>query len=499
MKKQTKFICLLIACAMLVSLLCACNSTTPVDESKDSTSDAQSDESTAEESVDEEAKWKDANGKYTTGYTKDDLGNYKDTFSILCLGNGDSTYQSCDFTTGEENTVTFYGTIVDEAVEERNRLVEEEYGVKIIGVKDNNVLTTARGESMSNSGMFDAMVIRASELFTLSGEGKLARLDNLEELQLDAPWWDQNANEAFSMNGELYITTGDITMLNKIETTAILFNKDLAVEYQLGDIYDLVDSREWTFDKMIELCKKVPEDSEKQSHGLLTAYNDADDWFVGLGGTYTEKNAKDIPILSVKSDKNTNIATKYLEAFTERGSAIIMAQECPAPIWTTSFAEFYEGRVVFRLSGFSATNKMRDYAVDFGIVPIPLYDDLQEDYIAPAGDGGFVGILNTHENIEWVAKMLSIVACGAKNLVSPAYVEKTLTGRDARDPESEDMLKIIFANLKYDIGRTYNFGSITNVLTTLMSSQSTAYSSSIDSAYDAAQIALENAIASYGG
>lgn len=494
MKKSIKLLCLLIVGAMLFALLAACG-----DDNNGQTSDTSSaDESSTESTeIDDDLKWKGEDGLYTTGYTKEDLKGYKDTFTILVQGNSDPTYQNVDFTVGDENTATFYGSFVDEGVSERNNWVEETYGVKIIGLKDDNPLTTARNEAQGGSELFDAMVLSASQLAALGAEGNLYELYSLDGIQLDAPWWDQNANESFSISNKLYFTTGDITVLNKITTMAIMFNKDLAEQYNIGDIYQMVEDREWTFDKMIELAKVIPENNGDGLHGLLSGYNDANGWFISLGGKFVTKDANDIPTLAVKSTDNTNRALKLLETFTMRGATILMAQECPEPVWDTSWAEFYEGRVLFRYSGFSATNKMRDYSVNFGIVPCPLYDELQEDYIAPAGSAGAVGILKTYSNPEWSAMMLDICACGAKNYVTPAYYERTLRGKDTRDDESEAMLDIIFGNLVYDIGSIYDLGGLSSALYNLMQSKSNAYTSTIDGLYSAAEKALQDAIDAY--
>lgn len=496
MKNTFKLICLLIVGAMLLALLAACgdngSQTSQTPSEVDGTSSSESNEE-----IDEDLKWKDSNGKYTTGYTEEDLAGYNDTFTVLVQGNNDDTYQNVDFTVGEENTTTFYGTFVDEGVSERNRIVEEQFGVKIIGLKDNYPLATARSAAQSGSDTFDAVLSTASDLAALSGEGKLIELTSLDGLQLDAPWWDQNANESFSISNKLYFTTGDITLLNKITTGALLFNKDLVTEYHLENPYDLVYSHKWTLDKLVEIAKQIPENNADNIHGLLAGFSDVDSWYQSLGGTFTVKDSSDIPTLSVKTNQNINRAMKILEVFQLRGATMLITQECPDNIWVTSFAEFNEGRVVFRYSGFSAANKMRDYAVTFGIVPMPLYDEQQENYLSPAGTFGFVGILSVHENPEWVAKMLSIVACGAKNYVTPAYYERTLTGRDARDNESEEMLDIIFENLVYDLGTVYSLGGLSNVFYELSSQKSTAYVSKIDGIYDSANKALQDAIELY--
>lgn len=444
-----------------------------------------------------DGNWVDENGFYTTGLTKEDLGSDKKTFTILCTGNQDPTYQSVDFTYGDENTATFYGEEMNTAVKERYNKVEQEYGVKIVGLKSDQVLTDARGEAMSASGLFDAMVIPFSSLATLVSESNsLVDLKTLDSsvMMLDAPWWDKGANDAFTIGDKLYFTTGDISILNKITTMGVLFNKDLVADYGLESPYDLVRSKQWTLDKMMEMSKVVPEDEGSKIHGLLTGYNDADDLYISFGGTYTEKDANGIPRLTIADSKNINIGVKLLETFSQRGKFILFAQECEAPIWETSFAEFYEGRVLFRVSGFSAANKMRDYKVTFGIVPVPLFDNTQENYTAAAGTIAGVGILKNHENPEWVAKMLNITAAGGKTYCTKAYYEVCLKTRDSRDDDSEEMLDIIFNNLYYDIGLVFDFGKLSKEITDLCTAKSTAYASTIDKIKDTAQDDLDELI-----
>ncbi len=484
--KKHQILALFIALTMCLCTFAACEST-DTDVSKAESGDNKGSNA-------EDKKWIDENGFYTTGLTKEDLGGYQDTFTILCKGNADSTYQSVDFTFGDENTVTFYGTEMDTAVQERKNKIKDEFGVEIIGLKSDKMLTDARNEAASASGYFDAMCIPFSDLAALAADNSLVQLNTMDNMMLDAPWWDKGANDAFTIGDKLYFTTGDITILNKITTVGVLFNKNLIKELDLEDPYALVRDNKWTFDKMMEMSRQVPEDEGSQIHGLLTAYNDCDDLYISFGGTYTEKDANDLPRLTYKDSRNVNVAVKMLEQFQSRGNFIMFAQECPEPIWDTSFAEFYEGRGLFRISGFSAANKMRDYEVVFGIVPVPRFDENQEGYVASAGISAGVGILKNHKNPEWVAKMLNITAAGGKTYCTNAYYEVCLKTRDARDDESEEMLDIIFGNLYYDIGRVFDFGEFQSKLSKLCGDKSTAYASTVDSINDDAENKLAEVI-----
>jgi len=63
---------------------------------------------------------------------------------------------------------------------------------------------------------------------------------------------------------------------------------------------------------------------------------------------------------------------------------------------------------------------------------------------------------------------LEELAYQGKQLLTPAYYEKTLVGQYTRDEESAEMLDLIFANLVYDVGIYYNIGTYKDCLTTIV-------------------------------
>lgn len=77
--------------------------------------------------------------------------------------------------------------------------------------------------------------------------------------------WDKNATEAFSFGNAVYFTTGDITILNKVCTNSILFNKDIIKNNNMEDPYALVREHKWTFDKLVEMAKAAATDPSEKS------------------------------------------------------------------------------------------------------------------------------------------------------------------------------------------------------------------------------------------
>ena len=94
--------------------------------------------------------------------------------------------------------------------------------------------------------------------------------------------------------------------------------------------------------------------------------------------------------------------------------------------------------------------------------------------------------------------MTELIACEAKNYLTPAYYETTLKSRDARDDESEKMLdEYIFSNLKFDVGSFYNFGGIGSMMQTLAYDGKTDLVSTFESIKAEAETAIDETLENY--
>ena len=412
------------------------------------------------------------------------------TFSIIVRGPAAGTYQSDDFTTESE----LYGELINEAVQKRNDMVEQLYNVTLDVTRSDSIYQDVLLDCQSSLGSYDAIMPTLAQLSTLAGEGYLFDLRSLENFDSEAPWYDKNCSEAFSVNDQLFFTTGDITILNKVNTPSILFNKEMAAKYfPEEDFYQLARDKKWTFDKLVECAKSValittPDGtySDDNIYGMVSSYGDAGGFYGASGELICGKDSDDLPYLAIgSSQRSTTIAQKILDTMADGSNAwLIYAQECEAPIWETSFSIFYEGRALFRPSAFSATTKLRSLSqIEFGVLPMPLMDDTQTDYYSYCGSGETAGIAIPicAQDPEFSAYMVDAYSAWAKNYLTTAYYEVNLRYRDLRDDESEEMLDIIFSNIIYDIGECYDFGGLYSMFSELSSERSNAIASALES------------------
>ncbi len=508
--KQTKllalFLCLLLAvCPVLV----ACQSDSPEESSAVSGSRSEGTSSGSDDSI-----YTDENGNYTLNGVNMPEFNFTETEFRVCVYN--NTIQTTYFS--EEIGYDMYDTtdtVLNEAVKTRNDLVEQSYGVKVTACAVDNVLASVQQDVTSQTNLYDAAMPFMKDCATLAQDGMLYNLkDYAEFIHLEAPWWDQVANEALSISNKLYFTTGDISIMQKIVSTAVLFNRSMYNEIcydTWGDLYELVRNYRWTLDTMYEMGKLATRETDGQTGMTIN-----DTWgiagtdgmlgfYFGSGNALISKDAQDLPVLALDNEASLTYAQKVLEIFSQSDEWFFNTSRLQGQvtnIWEEAMAVFGEERALFYNCAFSAIKKLRNYSVanDFGIVPLPLGSETQDKYYTQASAAYAYGICIPKgvPNAEFSAYMIEVLACGGKNYITPAYYEVTLKVRGGNDADSEEMLdSYIFNNVVYDLGVIYDFGKVSSMFGTLMAANSTDIVSTLDSNKDAINAAIQSYVDAY--
>lgn len=466
----------------------------------------------------EGALYQDASGNYTLENLNMPAFGFEQTEFRVCVYNnvGQSTYFS------EEIGYNLYETtddVLNDAVKTRNDLIQEQYGVTVVACPVDDVLDAVRQDASAGSRQYDAAMPFMPACATLAQEEILYDLKEFGDyLHLDAPWWDQSANEALSVGQKLYFTTGDISIMQKITSMALTFNKRLYEEYCMdtwGDLYDLVREKKWTLDTLYAMGRAVAAETDgedgmtyKDRWGLVTANIDAVHYYLASGESLVLKDAADLPVLAIGEQQSSiNTAMKVLETLRSNENWALISEDLAGQVEgstaTAGLAVFGENRALFRTTAFSAVKKLRDFDdVDlFGIVPLPLANEGQETYCTPSSARFAYGVCipKNAPNAEFSAYMLEALCCYAKNTVTPAYYEVTLKYRDTNDADSMEMLdQYIFNNVVYDLGVIYNFGSVSSMFQTLMQEHSNAVTSTLDGIRSAVQLAIDDCVDAYG-
>lgn len=128
---------------------------------------------------------------------------------------------------------------------------------------------------------------------------------------------------------------------------------------------------------------------------------------------------------------------------------------------TVSFSSRAHG-LIFWMRLDEVTN-MRASDADFGILPIPKYEEAQDKYYSMVSRyiTGLpsIPITLTGEKLDEVGLVLEALSAESYYTLIPEYIETSLKTKNSRDAESADMLDIIINNRVFDPMHIYNFGA----------------------------------------
>ena len=503
MKKTLALLCALV---MLLSLLLAsCGGDKPAEGSKEESSVPAEDSSAADESGTEpvsgsgDDKYRDENGKYVNKNQvpfNEEWRERKEFRVLVYSNNVQTTYFS-------EEIESLYETTDDkirEAVDTRNREIEDKYGITVKAVAVDDVAGSLRN-SLASDPICDAAMPFMHAAAVFAQDGQLYDLCDFEGyLDIYAPWWDQNANESLSIAHRIYFTTGDISIMQKIVCGGIAFNKKLMASYYPDlNLYELVDNGEWTFDRFYQICKEVTH--PLNDDGIM---DENDFWGnIGMGSALyfcggeplCVKDANDYPIINIgNSERSITIMEKVLELLNDKRTWNITADEftVQAGKWDTVVRMFGQDQALFCGALGSAIKKFRAYDVVFGLVPTPKYDLEQDGYHSRCSNAAYgVCIPSNVEDPYFSAYMLDLLAVGGKNYLTKAYYDATLKGKDMNTADDERMLDLIYSNIYYDISNVYKISELEDLLKL---SQPDQFSQALQTAIPIAEVRIADIV-----
>lgn len=370
----------------------------------------------------------------------------------------------------EMNAEELTGELINDAVWERNLYLTENYNIIPVGYKESGPTNTFRNAVQANTGDFEGALIPVNEAVSLAVEGLLFDFKDLPVVDLEASWYDQNANKSLSVANRLYFSFGDMTMQNLDLTWCVMFNKELVEQHQLGSIYDLVDNNEWTAEKLFELSNDITNDTD--GNGILNEYDlygnatpydrTAMALMYSAGVDFVTKDADDYPVYNPLSETAYNVFSDLLVYF---GTDSCLNINTLAGAWRKSEEMFMNNQFLFYTECMQNLARFRDMEVDFGVVPMPKYSSEQENYVSMVCDFPASLVIPSYcTDTDFTGFTVEALNAKSSETVRTAYVDKCLLYKYSRDEESSACLEIILDTMYYDPAYIYGWGGLSSTI-----------------------------------
>lgn len=368
---------------------------------------------------------------------------------------------------GDMFSETETGEIISDAIYNRNATVSERFNVKfeLIRSSDNNYETDGVNSILAGEDAYDIIVPHARAAFKYAEQGLcLDWINDLEYVDLNKPWWDQDARESFEINGKLFTMVGDISYQALAQTDCVLFNKALFDKYNLEYPYQMVLDNEWTFKEFASFIKICSEDlngdglfqPDKDLFGYVTYQ-----WVGPIqaittgGGRVVDKNDSGIPVLTINTERNQKVLEDYFSLLETDNCYLELNRDSKLSIFDCRQV-FNEGRALFVDCALNDISYMRDMKDDFGIIPAPKYDTTYDKYYTNVDSGTNLFIVPvTNSDSERTSIILEALSAEGYREVIPAYYEVALQKKYTRDDLSVQMLDIIKEGRVFDLGYYY--------------------------------------------
>jgi len=228
-------------------------------------------------------------------------------FTVI-YNSGSAVEPNKDFT-AEEMT----GEVLNDAKFNRHGELSEKYSIDLNyldGGADAAVVGAIRQAVSAGDDTYSVADLNAQHCIQLGATGNLLEVHTLPIIDLDAPYWNDLMLEGSSINHKNYFLFSDINIHAYGATPCMIFNKVVHKNFGLEDLYDIVTSGRWTFDKAIEMISAVTGDLDgdgritKDDRLGLIANNFCVDCFIsGTGYQLITKDENDLPLLNTQTEE----------------------------------------------------------------------------------------------------------------------------------------------------------------------------------------------------
>ena len=407
------------------------------------------------------------------------------------------------------------GDLISKAILERNALAEEQFGVDItaeyVGVNAGYVNRVLQDFNSGNDE-FQLLTIRSLEAWQLVSDGLLRDMNIYADegiLHTDQPWWVPDAVKSYTLGKTLFLCATEMLLRDKGATTALYFNPTIADNYDLPDFYALVDEMGWTYDVMIEAAETVASsldgdelmNSVTDMWGVDGSDDDTHMLFNGFGFSYAHIDEDGYIVYNLNEEIYDGEDVKAL---------ISIHEDYHYADWNTNRIDnalvgvgdgerhnlFESDHALFKSAALvkTATTKLRTMETDYGILPMPLYNEDQESYssLVWVHHDCVLGIPSGSLDPIKSAVILESLSWEGYYSVTPVLYDTILYGRAAKTAEAKACLKLIFATRSYDPGQYWDKpGGLQNELLRLCNSGNSDIASLIAKHIDKTKEELE--------
>ncbi|MBE6564577.1 MAG: extracellular solute-binding protein [Ruminococcaceae bacterium] len=360
--------------------------------------------------------------------------------------------------------------LILDAVYRRNVILEDKYNITFAQIESTSAQADVRAQVMSGNTEFDVIMLRGAYMANLAREKLLYNLNDLPNVDMSKPYWDQNAKKDLAVGNALYFTNCD---LNIKLAYGLFFNKQLIEDNQLTSPYTYIEQNNWTLDTFGTLVKSISVDlnndgfyDEQDRYGATFEHHNAVTLMYASGIRASTQDATGYPNLTLMGDKTVAAYEKIKDIFNDPTYCYCLTCSKMDPhgfLHRFDYARylFTQDYYLFHICSPTGIDQFADMEHEFGIVPLPKYDASQDRYYSMWSWWTImVGCPATTKDPDRTGRILEDLNYYSSIITIPEWFDVMLTRKYTRDDESEQYVQIIKDTAVFDMALYFDFGGI---------------------------------------
>lgn len=373
------------------------------------------------------------------------------------------------------------------ALFERNSTVKQKLNIDIVEESRpypafSTILNEVRKLNSTQSIDFDAIFNEVAWQTPLAQEGAYLAIEDCEAyLDLNNPWWFNDAMDSLKIGGTTYELFGDFHLMFYESMYGMAFNQEKFKEAKVEFPYDLVREGEWTLPKLKEMMTDLAAASTEENHYGMVALKEFSTCMI-TSWNFSLVEQDDSKLLVPYSDDEALIGIYedllgFYESNGDGKANWIHPSFSSAAFLNGNFNKekstygdhtgaplFASGRAAFITDSIGAIRSMRHAEFDYGIVPTPKYNSDQEKYVNYIYSGAAsCGIPASTPDLERTCTVLQNLSAYSYKFVKDEYYEVVVQLRTVRDSDSIEMIDVIFGHskmstTKFELDVVYDIG-----------------------------------------
>lgn len=402
--------------------------------------------------------------------------------------------------------------IVKKAGYDRDKVFEELTGALIsyrpVETDPNRGTDVADIRVLSSSGDLsdvNMLCTGARAMGTLISESLLLDLNQYDNyIKSDKYWYSSGVNNQMGIGGKLFALAGFNTTLNyRYMQTIVVNNTELSNHYnndqKIEEIYSIVLENKWTMEKLFEYganysatVSDLGNDPTQDKFTFIVSVNSVQGLFHGLGGTVVEKNANDIPTVTITNSKNQNDLLPYLRGKLIRNSDVYLAPN------DTEGSAFQNGKSLFSQYPLSGFSQLGDFGIEGRVLPLPLYAE-GEAYVSNMMPWctSLAAIPAICDDADMSAYCIEAYMTLSYDYVYPEFYERIFKTRYAENLTESSMFDLITGSAYIDCVETYQWQNDNTAIRKILTDESTEIGSAVEGIYDVTNTKLQEFFKTY--